>query len=167
MLNFYLEDNGMLNLSNRKSVHTLLMLSMFFVLFGCEEEVAPAIERIRAIKAITVTERAFGINRSFPGLVEAVDKSSLSFEVSGNVRALRVQVGDPVKIGEVIGTLARRPFELNVQAAEAEVKRVQVDLNNKKKNFQRFEAISKVDAGAVSQKSLDQATAAYESAYIH
>jgi hypothetical protein len=59
---------------------------MFFVLFACKEEVPPAIERIRAIKAITVTERAFGINRNFPGLVEAGDKASLSFEVSGNVK---------------------------------------------------------------------------------
>jgi RND family efflux transporter MFP subunit len=135
------------------------------MLFGCEEETALPIERIRAIKAITVTERAFGINRNFPGLVEAGDKSSLSFEVSGNVKELLVKVGDPVKKGEVIATLDRRPFELNVQAVEAEVRRVQIDLDNKKKNFQRLEAISKVDAGAVSQKQLDQATAAYESAY--
>lgn len=155
----------MLNLSNRKSVHTLLILSIYLMLFGCEEETAPPIERIRAIKAITVTERAFGINRNFPGLVEAGDKASLSFEVSGNVNELRVKVGDPVKKGEVIATLDRRPFDLNVQAVEAEVKRVQVDLDNKKKNFQRLETISKLDAGAVSQKQLDQATAAYASAY--
>ncbi len=155
----------MLNLSNRKFANTLLSLSMFFVLFACKEEVPPAIERIRAIKAIAVTERAFGINRNFPGSVEAVDKSSLSFEVSGNVRELPVKVGDTVKRGQVIATLDRRPFELNVQAAEAEVKGVQVELNNKKKNLQRLEGISKVDAGAVSQKSLDQARASYESTY--
>jgi multidrug efflux system membrane fusion protein len=153
----------MLNQSNRKFANTLLSLSMFFVLFACKEEAPPAIERIRAIKAITVTERASGINRNFPGSVEAVDKSSLSFEVSGNVKELRVRVGDTVKRGQVIATLDRRPFELNVQAAEAGVKRVQVDLNNKKKNLQRLEGISKVDVGAVSQRSLDQAGAAYES----
>lgn len=155
----------MFNLLFRPFVNALLILSIYLVLFGCEEDAAPPIERIRAIKAITVTERASGINRKFPGSVEAVDKSSLSFEVSGNVKELRVKVGDTVKRGQVIATLDRRPFELNVQAAEAEVKRVQVDLNNRKKNFQRLEGISKVDTGAVSQRSLDQATAAYESAY--
>lgn len=155
----------MLNLSNRKFVITLLILSIYLVLFGCEEDAAPPIERIRAIKVITVTERASGINRNFPGSVEAVDKSSLSFEVSGNVKELRVKVGDPVKRGQVIATLDRRTFELNAQAAEAEVKRVQVDLNKKKKNLERLERISKVDTGAVSQRSLDQARAAYESAH--
>ena len=147
----------MLKLSNRKFANTLLSLSMFLVLIACKEEPPPAIERIRAIKAITVTERASGINRTFPGSVEAVDKSSLSFEVSGNVKKLHVKVGDTVERGQVIATLDRRPFELNVQAAEASVKRVQVDLNNKKKNFQRLEGISKVDPGAVSQRSVDQA----------
>lgn len=149
----------------KRATGTWLILSMFLVLFACKEEAPPPVERIRAIKAITVTERASGINRNFPGSVEAVDKSSLSFEVSGNVKELRVKVGDSVTKGQVIATLDRRPFELNVQAAEAEVKRVQVDLNNKKKNLDRFEEIRKKDAGAISQRSLDQARAAYESAY--
>ena len=154
----------MSNLSNRKFLYALFMLFMYLVLFGCKEEAPPPVERIRAIKTIVVTERASGINRTFPGSVEAVDKSSLSFEVSGNVKELRVKAGDNVTKDQVIATLDRRPFELNVQAAEAEVKRVQVELKNKKKNLERLEAIRKVDAGAVSQRSLDQARAAYESA---
>ncbi len=153
----------MLNLSKRKLANSLLIPSMFFVLLACDEP-PPAIERIRAIKAITVTERASGIDRRFPGSVEAVDKSSLSFEVSGNVKELRVKVGDKVKRGQVIASLDKLPFELNVQAAEAEVKRVEVDLNNKKNNLERLEGISKIDVGAVSQRSLDQARAAYEGA---
>jgi len=154
----------MLNSSNKKFVNTLLILLSYPMLFGCTEDVPPPIKRIRALKTITVTERASGINRSFPGSVEAVDKSSLSFEVSGNVKELRVKVGETVTKDQAIATLDKRPFELNVQAAEAEVKRVQVDLNNKKTNLVRFEEIRKKDAGAISQRSLDQARAAYESA---
>ena len=154
----------MLNLSNRIFINTLLILSMCLVLFGCKEDTAPPIERIRAIKAITVTERVSGINRNFAGTVEAVDKSSLSFEVSGNVKELRVKVGDNVERGQEIATLDRRPFELNVQAAMAEVKRVQVDLKHKKKNLGRYEEIRKKDAGAVSLRQVEQVAAAYESA---
>lgn len=155
----------MLNLSGKKFVNLILTFSMYIALFGCKENPVPPVERIRALKTITVTERVSGTNRNFPGTVEAVDKSSLSFEVSGNVKELVVKAGDNVTKGQVIATLDRRPFELNVQAAEAEVKRVQVDLKNKKKNLQRLQGIKKVDAGAVSQRSLDQAEASYESAY--
>ena len=154
----------MLNLSRRTFFNTLLLLSIYLVLFACKDEAPPPVERIRAVKTITVTERASGINRTFPGSVEAVDKSNLSFEVSGNVKELRVKAGDSVAKDQVIATLDRRPFELNVQAAETEVKRIQVELNNKKKNLERLEGIRKVDAGAISQRSLDQARAAYESA---
>jgi RND family efflux transporter MFP subunit len=155
----------MLNLSGKKFVNLILTFSIYLALFGCKENPAPPVERIRALKTITVTERVSGTNRNFPGTVEAVDKSSLSFEVSGNVKELVVKAGDTVTKGQVIATLDRSPFELNVQAAEAEVKRVQVDLKNKKKNLQRLQGIKKVDAGAVSQRSLDQAEASYESAY--
>lgn len=143
---------------------TLLILSSYVVLCGCGEEVVQPIERVRAIKTIVVTERASGISRTFPGTVEAVDKASLGFEVSGNVKELRVKVGDPIKKGQVMATLDRHSFEMKVQAAEAEVKRIQVDLANKEKNYRRLERISKVDADAVSQRSLDAAKAAYEGA---
>jgi RND family efflux transporter MFP subunit len=159
-----LEENGMLNLSKRKIANTLLLLSMYLVLLGCKEDAPPPIERIRAIKTITVTERVSGINRNFPGSVEAVDKSNLSFEVSGNVKELGVEVGDTVKKGQDIATLDRQPFKLNVQAAEAEVKSAQVDLKHQKKNLERFQEVRKKDPGAISLRHLEQAEAAYERA---
>ena len=42
----------MLNLSYRKIAYPLLLLTMYLVLLGCKEEVAPPIERIRAIKTM-------------------------------------------------------------------------------------------------------------------
>ena len=154
----------MLNLSYRKIAYPLLLLTMYLVLLGCKEEVAPPIERIRAIKTITVTERAAVINRNFPGAVEAVDKSSLSFEISGNVKELHVEGGENVQKGQEIASLDIHPFELNVQAAKAEEKRVQVDLKYKKKNLDRFKEIRKKDQGAVSRRQIEQAMAAYEGA---
>jgi RND family efflux transporter MFP subunit len=151
----------MLNLSNKKIANTLLLLSMYLVLFGCKEDAPPPIERIRTIKTITVTERAAVINRNFPGTVEAVDKSILSFEVSGNVKELHVEVGDQVENGQKIASLDRHPFELNVQAAKAEVKHAQVDLKHQKKNLERFQMVRKKDPGAISLRHLDQAEAGY------
>lgn len=154
----------MLNLSNRKIANKLLLLSMYLVLSGCKEDTPPPIERIRAIKTISVVERVARINRNFPGTVEAVDKSSLSFEVSGNVKELGVEVGDTVKKGQDIAILDRHPFKLNVQAAEAEVKSAQVDLKHQKKNLERFQEVRKKDPGAISLRHLEQAEAAYERA---
>ncbi|MCZ6587293.1 MAG: hypothetical protein O7B24_05030 [Alphaproteobacteria bacterium] len=54
-------------------------------LAGCEEDEPEVTERIRAIKTYTVSLHASGRSRKFPGVVEATDTSSLSFEVSGNL----------------------------------------------------------------------------------
>ncbi len=141
-----------------------IAIFLSFTLSACKEDVPQPVEHIRAIKAITVTDRAFGLSRQFPGVVEAVDRASLSFEVSGNVKKLRVKVGDEVTNGKIIAVLDSRPFQLKVQAAEAKLGRSKAGLANKKKNLHRLQSIAKLDPGAVSGRSLDQAEASYESA---
>jgi RND family efflux transporter MFP subunit len=140
------------------------MVPLFFFLSACKEKVPPPVERIRAIKTITVTERASGRLRKFPGVVEATDSSSVSFEVSGNVHELLVDVGDEVSKGQLIARLDKRQFELNVESAQAALGRARAQLNEKRKNYDRLQGIRKLDSGAVSQASLDQAEAAYKSA---
>ena len=131
---------------------------------GCRQETPPPKERIRAIKTITVTERASGRIRKFSGVVEAADNSNISFEVSGNVQEVKVDRGDKVAKGQVLAVMDKRTFQLNVEAAEAALGRSKVQLADKRKDFDRFRRIAKMDPGAVSQASLDQSKAAYESA---
>jgi multidrug efflux system membrane fusion protein len=143
---------------------TFVVISFIIVLSACKEQVPELVERIRAIKTVTVTERASGQLRKFSGVMEATDKSSLSFEVSGNVQKMLVKVGDKVKKGQVIAVLDKRPFQLNVEASEAALGRAKVQLADKKADMDRYERIRKLDPGAVSQASLDQSKAAYQSA---
>jgi multidrug efflux system membrane fusion protein len=150
--------------SKRFWLGMFLGISFLFVMFACSQEVPKPIERIRAIKTITVAEKTSGPLRKFSGVVEAVDSSILAFEVSGNVKEVRVKVGDQVKKGQVIAVLNKRTFQLDVQAAEAGVGRAKVQLADKKNDLDRFQRISKMDSGAVSQSSLDKSKAAYDSA---
>ena len=139
-------------------------ISLLFLMSACREEVPKPTERIRAIKTITIAEKTSGPVRKFSGVVEAVDSSTLAFEVFGNVKEVRVKVGDRVKKGQVIATLDERTFRLDVQAAEAAVERAKVQLADKKNDLDRFQRIAKMDSGAVSQSSIDKAKAAYDSA---
>ncbi len=141
-----------------------LGLTLLLSLFACRQEAAPPVERIRAIKTVTVAERASGQIRKFSGVVEAADSSSISFEVAGNVQEVRVDVGDKITKGQVLAKLDKRTYKLNVQAAEAEVGRAKVQLADKRKDLDRFQRINKQDPGAVSQASIDQSQAAVDSA---
>jgi len=145
-------------------VHAFLGMSVLFSMVACREAPPPPVERIRAIKTITVSEQASGKIRQFSGVVEAADSSSISFEVSGNVREVRVDVGDRITKGQVLAVLDKRTYNLNVKAAEAEVGRAKVQLADKRNDLDRFQRINKQDPGAVSQAALDNSQAAVDGA---
>ena len=139
-------------------------LSFFLTISACREAPPPPPERIRAIKTITVSEQASGKLRQFSGVVEAADRSSIGFEVSGNVREVRVDVGDKITKGQVLAVLDKRTYNIDVKSAEAELGRAEVQLADKRNDLDRFQRINKQDPGAVSQASLDQSQAAVDGA---
>jgi len=139
---------------------TAILLSAS-LLAACEEPPPPAAEKIRAIKTIVVADRGAGQARRFPGVIEAVDTSSLSFEVGGNTREILVDVGARVKTGDTLATLDDTPYKLNVDAAEAEVDRAKANQAEKKTEFDRQDTLYKKDW--VSKAAWDQAKAAYDS----
>ena len=102
--------------------------------------------------------------RQFSGVVEAADRSSIGFEVSGNVREVRVDVGDKITKGQVLAVLDKRTYNIDVKSAEAELGRAEVQLADKRNDLDRFQRINKQDPGAVSQASLDQSQAAVDGA---
>ncbi|MDX1424880.1 MAG: biotin/lipoyl-binding protein, partial [Kiloniellales bacterium] len=97
----------------------VLIVVFLPLLMACEEEHVEFGSRARTIKAITVADTMSGRLDRYPGIVQAVDTSSISFEVSGNTREVNVNVGDRFQEGEVLATLDDTPFQLNVQGAEA------------------------------------------------
>lgn len=131
-------------------------------LTACEEEQVEVVEQVRSIKTITVAERGSGQIRRFPGVIEAVDTSTISFEVAGNTREVRAGVGDRVEEGQVLATLDDGPFRLNVEAAEAEVGRAKAQLAEKDNLFQRQDTL--FQKGWVAKAAHDQAVAARDSA---
>jgi len=145
-------------------VSAFLMLLILFGLSACREEPPPPVERIRAIKTITVSEQATGKIRKFSGVVEAADSSSISFEVAGNVQEVRVDVGDKITKDQVLAKLDKRTYKLNVKAAEAEVGRAKVQLADKRNDLDRYQRINKQDPGAISQAALDNTQAAVDGA---
>ncbi len=132
------------------------------MLAACEQEPPPVVEQIRAIKALTVAERASGQVRRFAGIIEATDTSSLSFEVSGNVRDVNVDIGDEVASGQVLATLDPVPYELDVQAAESDLGRARAEFSEKALELERQETL--YNNGWVSKAAYDQAVAAHDTA---
>ena len=140
----------------------LLLAVVAIALSACGEEPPEVVEKIRAIKTVTVAERGSGQLNRFPGLIEAVDTSVLSFEVAGNTREVNVRVGDRVTKGQKLATLDESQFQLHVDSAKAEVGRSKAVLAEKQNDYDRQSTLYKKEW--VSKAALDQAVAARDSA---
>jgi len=108
------------------------------------------IEVVRAIKTITVSEQATEQIRRFSGLVAAVDSSDLSFQVSGQVESVEVDIGDQVKKQQVLAVLDPEPYQLDVDAVKSELVKVRANVVNTKSEFQRQKRVYEQGAGAKS-----------------
>lgn len=131
------------------------------LLMACSDETPMSSEAVRAIKSITVTERADGQPRRYSGVVEPSDTASISFQVPGNVQKVNVDVGDRVSKGDILSLLDDSTFHLKVEAAEASLGRAEAELTDAKRNWERFQQVAQ---GAVAARTIDQAEAEYHSA---
>lgn len=133
------------------------------LLSACQQEVAEPPERIRAVKTITVGEQASDALRNFPGTVQPVETSNISFEVEGVIDEMRVEVGDRFKKGQVLAVLDKKPYELNVESARAASSRARAQFEEKQSAYDRERRIQDEDPGATTEKAVEQARAAYMS----
>ena len=137
------------------------LFCLLFATAACEKEVE-IVEVVRAVKTITVKEQAAEQVFKFSGLVAAVESSGLSFEVGGNVEAVHVDIGDRVKKGEVLAKLDPEPFELEVEAINAELVKARGEVKKNKAQYERHKRIYEQGAGAESY--LDVAEYQYKAA---
>ncbi len=139
----------------------LTNVALALSLTACEEEQVELMDNTRSIKPFTISERSSGQLRRFPGLVKAVDTSRISFEVDGNTREVSVNVGDRVEKGQVLATLDDKPFQLDVEAAEADLGKANARLAEKDTDFVRQKTLFEKDW--VAKAAYDQALAARDS----
>jgi RND family efflux transporter MFP subunit len=138
-----------------RGLMTILLLAfMGAALTACKDK-TEVVEQIRAIKTFTVAEQATGQIRKFSGIVRATDSSSLSFEVSGRVETVHVDIGDRVKKGDVLAVLDKEPYQLDLESAQAELVKARAGVVNAKEDFERQQRVFAQGAGA--QSKLDKA----------
>jgi RND family efflux transporter MFP subunit len=123
------------------------LLGLVVALTACKEK-AEIVQTVRAIKTITVKEQADEKIRKFSGLVAAVDSSSLSFEVGGQVKTVEVDIGDRVTKEQLLAALDPEPYQLNVDGITAELRKARDNVAKTKAEYERQKRIFEEGAGA-------------------
>ena len=100
--------------------------------------------------------------RSFSGVSKSEQEASLSFKVSGTLRALHAAVGEALEPGQVIAELDPAQFELQAQQAQADLTRAMAEQRNAQSAYQRLRGLYENQNAA--KHDLDTARAASEAA---
>lgn len=143
----------------------LLTIGAIFLaplLTGCAEEAPPEPLPVRAIKYMTVSERAADQIRRLAGVVQAGTTTDIAFEIGGQVTALPVGIGDSVKQGEHVGRLDAERYTLSLESAKGELQNAEAKLRDAQKKFAQQKELH--DKGFATKTAYDSALASLESA---
>lgn len=105
----------------------VLILCLGIVLTACQQE-TPAPAASRPVWVMTIADSGGAAASRYTGEVRSRYESNIGFRISGKIIARAVNVGDPVKKGQLIARLDPNDTQLNVQAANAEVQSAQANL---------------------------------------
>lgn len=104
----------------------LLLPIAALVCAGCREQEQP--EPIRPVRAVKVGDVRAVAGREFPGRASAKNEVDLSFQVSGTLNSLPVDVGSELKKGEVVAALDLRDFQSALESDQANLQRARANL---------------------------------------
>lgn len=142
---------------------TLLVAgSALTLLAACKSSEEPPAPEIRPVRVVIGEQRASGDTVSLTGTVQAETEVNLSFRIDGRMIERRVNVGDTVRVGQVIATLNPENEESGLQAARADLAAANARMVEAQNNFQRQQRL--LEQNFISKAAFDQVVATRKAA---
>ncbi|MEB6667540.1 efflux RND transporter periplasmic adaptor subunit [Acinetobacter vivianii] len=130
------------------------------VLSACQKEV-PKTEEIPYVMVAQPSGNHVE-QKSYAGDVQAKQQTALAFRVGGQITERYVDVGDRVKVGQVLAKLDVKDAQLQMNAAKAQLQSAQAAAKIAAEEYQRYQQLLPVNA--VSRSQFDAIKNQYESA---
>src|SRR5512139_295731 len=137
-------------------------LIVLALLAGCGREAAPPPADIRPVRAEQVAATQANSQARYAGEIHARYETALAFRVAGRVSARQVDVGSPVKAGQVIATLDPQDYALAVRAVEAQLAAAEAEAKLAQQDLQRFTELRAQNF--IAQAELDRRRTSAEAA---
>ncbi|GAA0639215.1 efflux RND transporter periplasmic adaptor subunit [Halomonas beimenensis] len=136
----------------------LLLAGLSLLLAGCSPEAAPPEAPPTVVDSHVIQAGNGAAVTRLSGRVKAAERTSLSFEIPGEIRRLTADVGERFAAGEVLATLDDERYRLVARQREAELGEAEAVLREKRQDYRRHARLA--EQGYVSRTRLDAARAA-------
>jgi RND family efflux transporter MFP subunit len=123
---------------------------------------APTGEDVRPVRAVTVSPLLASAAAELAGEVRPRIETRVGFQVAGRIARRLVEVGQTVKVGQTLATLDPADYQLGLAAARAQVSAAQVDRDQQRADYKRFEELFR--QGFISGADLERRKASLDAA---
>jgi multidrug efflux system membrane fusion protein len=138
-----------------------LLVAGALSLLACTKP-APTEEPIRAVKVITVGLDSVQTGAEFAGEVRARVESRLGFRVGGKIVRRQAELGQRVKVGQILAQLDPQDYKLAADAGRAQVAAATTSRDLAAADFKRFKELR--DQNFISGAELERREAALKAA---
>ena len=130
----------MKNTPSPTAVMWAAVLACVALLSACSKP-APAEEPVRAVKVITVGVDPFLSGYEFAGEVKAQVESRLGFRVGGKLIKRQAELGQRVKVGQILAQLDPQDYKLAADAARAQLQVAATNRDLAAADYKRYAAL--------------------------
>jgi membrane fusion protein (multidrug efflux system) len=147
-------------LARRHAISSLALLGCAVLLAGCNDTgvASTAPPERPEVAVVTVEPAPRTIVRELPGRIAPLRVADVRPRVSGIIVARLFEQGSEVKSGDALYQIDPKPFEVELQAAEAALAKAEAALQQASQHATRIETLTR--SHAASQASNEQAIAA-------
>jgi RND family efflux transporter MFP subunit len=127
------------------------------ILSGCGEddsrtgEIEPV---VRGLKSCLVDDTEKTTVRRYPSVLQPSSTTTLSFEVTGRLKTVNLDVGQRVSEGDIIAEIDPKSLQIQVDNAKAAVRQAEVAARNAEEDFKRKSQL--LEDGVVTKAQADQ-----------
>ncbi|WP_082566250.1 MULTISPECIES: efflux RND transporter periplasmic adaptor subunit [unclassified Ensifer] len=139
-----------------------LLSTLAATLAGCSQEKTDATAVVRPVKVVEIAEADTARQLSYSGSVRARTEMNLGFRVSGKIVERVVNVGDRVKVGDLLARVDATDYELAVRSASANLEAAERQVETVKLVRDRAEQL--LARKFASQAQFDQSVLSYNQA---
>ena len=140
-----------------RNLISVALIATIIILSGCSENKTQQDETIQYVKTEKVSPKTEAEKLVFNGTIQEQSLTTLSFRVGGPIIKLNVKMGDYVKKGDVIASIDKRDYELQVKSTKAQYQQLEGEYKRYKELYEKNKipanSYEKIESGYLMAKT--------------
>src|SRR6266436_4131844 len=136
----------------------LMSIAAFFCLTGCKGKPHATVPPPPTVEVVTVTQADVPLYHEWIGVLDGLVNAHIRAQVTGYLVSQKYREGDPIKKGDLLFEIDRRPFQAALDQAKGQLAQAEARLGKTELDVKRYAPL--VKDKAISQEEYDDAVQA-------